>query len=317
MIIKQESTTAKLCAFARAHHSNYSKEKIFDDYLAFDLIGTEAYRKIAGIIAGIPSAGTADGSSLSPAGRFSKEQFAGNLAEYISPIPLVRIEFTERIVRRFTERHKSGIQYVILGAGMDTFSFRNENANVSVFEVDHPDTQRFKLERIRNLGWRIPSGVRFVPVDFSKDHLAERLRDGGLKPGIPTVFSILGVTYYLSLETFAETLRILSSLTATGDLVIFDFPDETTFAPEVSGRTRTLTQLTSRFGEPMVHGFRIREIRRILAEAGFGVINHLSPRAIEHHYFRNRNDGLHAFDNIHLLSAVRNEESYHEKNSQL
>ena len=73
MIIKQESTTAKLCAFARAHHSNYSKEKIFDDYLAFDLIGTEANRKIAGIIAGIPSAGTADGSPLSPAGRFSKE----------------------------------------------------------------------------------------------------------------------------------------------------------------------------------------------------------------------------------------------------
>ena len=58
-------------------------------------------------------------------------------------------------------------------------------------------------------------------------------------------------------------------------------------------------------------------IPRILAEAGFGVINHLSPRAIEHHYFRNRNDGLHAFDNIHLLSAVRKEESYHEKNSQL
>ena len=304
MIIKQESTTAKLCAFARAHHSNYSKEKIFDDYLAFDLIGFESYKKIAGLIADISSKYGAD-DGLGTGSVFSKESFAGNLADYISPIPLSRIEFTERIIKRFTKRHGDGIQYVILGAGMDTFSFRNGNDRIAVFEVDHPDTQRFKLDRIRELSWRIPRSVRFVPVDFSKDRLADRLYEKGFRTGVPTVFSILGVTYYLSLDTFSETLKILSTLSRPGDLVVFDFPDETTFSPDVSERTRTLTQITKRFGEPMVHGFRLHEIRQALKEAGFSVVNHLSPKAIEHHYFRKRKDGLHAFDNIHLVSAVR------------
>lgn len=307
MITKQESTTAKLCAFARAYHSNFSKEKIFDDYLAFDLMGFDGYNEIAGVIADIPTGESGNAVKPKTYGGFSKEKFSGNLADYIAPIPLIRIDFTERIINRFTRRHKGRIQYVILGAGMDTFSFRNANDSISVFEVDHPDTQRFKLDRIRELSWRIPQGVRFVPVDFARDRLAERLYDQDFADGVPTVFSILGVSYYLSLPTFTETLKTLSSIAHDGDLVVFDFPDETTLAQNASERTRTLARITQSFGEPMVHGFRLSEIRQALNSAGFEVVNHLSPKAIEHHYFRGRSDGLHAFDNIHLISAVRRE----------
>ncbi len=122
-------------------------------------------------------------------------------------------------------------QYVILGAGMDTFAFREGEflAKHQVFEVDHPLTQKDKIERITRAGWSVPDNLTFVPVDFTKDNLAERLTASGFDPSAKSFFSWLGVTYYLSTEAIDTMLAALSELCADGSTLVFDYPDENFF----------------------------------------------------------------------------------------
>ena len=173
MVEKQESITAKLCSFARAFHSNFGEKKIFDDYLAFDLMGKNQYEEMGQLIEN-----GFDGSKYSQKKWFCHENIMDALYNYILPIPLSRISFAEKELADFASKYSGSgkkIQYVICGAGMDSFAFRNTNENIHVFEIDHPDTQKYKKERINELEWMLPKNLTFVPVDFTKDSLREKL----------------------------------------------------------------------------------------------------------------------------------------------
>ena len=192
MIETQESITAKLCSFARAYHSNVGRKKIFDDYLAYDLMGKQEFEKIGHLIQNDFDLRNTDENE-----DFETERIFSELNRYIAPIPLSRIAFAEQKLLEFAEKYKK-CQYVICGAGMDTFAFRNDNANIKIFELDHPDTGRYKRERISELEWNIPKNLIFVPIDFSKDDMNEELLKAGFNPDIPSFFAILGVSYYLT-----------------------------------------------------------------------------------------------------------------------
>lgn len=306
MIQEQESITSKLCLFARAFHSNYGKEKIFDDYLSFDLIGREQYEEIGQLIEN----------------NFNPEKFDRNrwfchknikevLYKYILPIPLSRIKFAEFELSNFAKLAGAiggKIQYVICGAGMDSFAFRNEFHNIKVFEVDHPDTQRFKLDRIKKLEWVIPENLTFVPVDFARDSLKEKLLEKGFDPTLPTFSSILGVSYYLTLPVFEQTIKILSELSPEGSKMIFDFPDETTFSKEQevkNPRIKELSDVTERLGEPMLYGYSFEEVKVVLERNSFQVAIHYPPDVIQSLYFEGRSDGLKAYENVHFLKAEK------------
>ncbi len=286
MIQNQESQTAKLCAFARAWHSNTARQKIFDDYLAYDLMGWESYEYMKKTI----QKNYTDGS---------REDFIHFVNQYFAPIPLSRLRFTESRLRKFAESDK--IQYVICGAGADSFSFRNTNSDIAVFEIDHPDTQRYKLERIQMLEWNIPKHVHFVPVDFEKETMIEGLLKAGFRPEVKTFFSILGVTYYLSLPVFTGTLEQIAELSVTGDVLAFDFPLREGNFPE---RVRELEEITEKLGEKMQGGFTYNEVSRALYRLGFQIDTYLTPEKIQNNYFSNRTDGLSAFENVSLLSAT-------------
>lgn len=103
-------------------------------------------------------------------------------------------------------------QYVILGAGLDTFAFRETGflSKHRVFEVDHPLTQTDKKERIARAGWTIPDNLAFLPLDFTKDNLTEQLISGNFDLSVKSFFSWLGVTYYLSAEAIDTMLSALS-----------------------------------------------------------------------------------------------------------
>jgi S-adenosylmethionine synthetase len=303
MVDTRESVTAKLCSFARAYHSNYGKQKIFDDYLAYDMMGKDEYEEIGQLIQHDFEAGAFDERDS-----FSRERVYPELNEYISPIPISRIAFAEQELLRFAEEHGEGpCQYVICGAGMDTFAFRNENPRIQVFELDHPDTQRYKLGRIRDLEWNIPENVRYVPIDFAKDDMTEVLKDAGFDPAAPAFFAILGVTYYLTLPVFEQTIEKISRISARGNKIVFDFPDETTFEADGVARVRRLTEITAKLGEPMLHGFSVREIEAALRRNGFSIDIHEAPETIQHHFFENRADNQRAFENIHFISAIKKE----------
>ncbi len=301
MIDMRESITAKLCSFARAYHSNFGKHKIFDDYLAYDLMGKSEYDEIGQLIEN-----KFDTSAFDDKYSFDGKRVYPLVNRYITPIPISRIAFAEKELLRFV-KEKGKCQYVICGAGMDTFAFRNENHDIHIFELDHPDTQRFKLERIKQLEWNIPKNVRYVSVDFSKDDMTKALKKAGLQTNVPTFFSILGVTYYLTLPVFEETLEKTNRISAVGSRLVFDFPDETTFEKRKNKRAYELAQITDKLGEPMQHGFTTEEIRHAVARNGFSVIRHETPKIIQKTYFENRADGQSAFENIHFILAEKKE----------
>ena len=297
MIADMESVTAKLCSFSRAYHSNREKERIFDDYLAFDLMGREEYEKIGQLIEH-----DYDLESYNPTRDFKGDSIKETLDTYLAPIPLSRAAFAEKELKRFSEKN-SKCQYVILGAGMDTFAFRNDNENIEIFEVDHPDTQKYKLEKIKALEWIIPQNANYVPVDFAKDDMRVKLIEAGFDENMPTFFAFLGVTYYLSLPVFEETLEKIKSLASKGSRLVFDFPDDTTLSQNAPERVKILSEITAHLGEPMKHGYSVLEIDDALDRQGFKTIVHETPDTIQKMFFEGRSDGKRAYENIHFIVA--------------
>ena len=299
MIAAQESITAKLCSFARAYHSNIGRKKIFDDYLAYDLMGKEEFEEIGRLIQNDFKLKPSDNVS-----GFESSQITSTLNRYISPIPLSRIAFAEQKLSEFAEKH-SQCQYVICGAGMDTFAFRNTDPDIRIFELDHPDTGRYKRERISQLEWNIPKNLTFVPIDFSKDDMISVLLASGFDPAIPTFFAILGVSYYLTLPVFAQTIKKISELCGAEGKIVFDYPDETTLRAQPSERVNTLADITERLGEKMLHGYSFSEISTVLDRYGFEIEDHETPQMIQQLYFEDRDDGIKAFENIHFMLASK------------
>ena len=297
MIESHESTTAKLCSFARAYHSTYARKKIFDDSLAFDFMGLEQYEETGQLIGH-----DYQEKLIDPNLSFHSSEIVDKLNHYLMPIPISRIAFAEQELTSFASRFPL-CQYVICGAGMDTFIFRNTNDNIRVFEIDHPDTQRFKKARIRQLEWTIPTNARLVPVDFSKDDMITALLQSGFDPKLPTFFSVLGVTYYLPLSLFEDTVKKMGSFQNPENQLVFDFPDEG--LPIGSDRGAELTHITAMLGEPMAPGYREADVMRMLLRCGFRCEQHLTPKEIEKRYFSSRSDDLHAFENIHFILAKK------------
>lgn len=295
MLENKESITAKICAFARAHHSYFSRDKVYDDYLAYDLLGDDEYEYFRDLIK----------QRLTKEIDNKTEKIRWNilLDEYISPIPLSRIGYTEDKLLEFA--NENGIcQYVICGAGLDSFAFRNENPNIEVFELDHPNTQQHKTQRIKKTKWVIPENVHFVPINFENQSIDETLIKAGFNPNKKTFFGILGVSYYLTLDTLKHTFHSISKISAPGSLIVFDYPDNTSWendnAPE---RVKKMKTLTEELGEKMTDGFNYEELARTLLNCGYKVVDYQSPTQIQEKYFSNRKDNLRAFENVHFIVA--------------
>ena len=134
--------------------------------------------------------------------------------------------------------------------------------------------------------------------------MSERLLVSGYDPEIPTFFAILGVSYYLTLSVFEETIRKISSLCKAESKVVFDYPDETTLCGQSVERVRTLADITEKLGEKMLHGYSYKEIYAVLERHGFEIEEHETPQMIQMHYFENRSD-MAAFENINFILAYK------------
>ena len=299
MIQNHESMTAKLCSFVRAHHSNYDRDKIFDDYLAFDLMGKDEYCNIRDFI----KSGKC-GSCETCETQCPYRDKVSRTVHFLAPIPLSREAFANDVFHEFL-RKNPGCQYVICGAGMDSFLFRNDDHNISIFEVDHPNTQNYKKMRIAQLEWTVQRNIKFVSVDFSCDNMAEKLLAAGFNPSRPTLFTILGATYYLTLEAFENTIELMDILSTSQSAVILDYPEKITNDAHTPERVQYLAQMTAQLGESMTQGFSFEEMSEVFTRHHFEIKRHLSPEDIQNQYFSQRKDGLTAFDNIHFLYAQK------------
>ena len=295
------SITARMSSFGRAFHAENEEHPVFADHLAKELMTAEEYSAVQGYIL---SGAQFFEPEIDPAKQKPKELLRQLINTHIAPSPLCRAAYTEKALK--TAVLTGTKQYVILGAGMDTFAFREPEflAKYRVFEVDHPLTQEDKLERITRAGWTIPNNLTFVPVDFTKDSLTERMIAAGFDPSVKSFFSWLGVTYYLSAEAIDTMLSALSSLCADGSTLVFDYPDENFFdAPE--RRVQNTIMMAKAGGEPMQSAFSYAELEMLLEKHRFLIYELLTPDDIQRDIIDNVGADMKAFEHVNYCLAVR------------
>ncbi|MEU4557594.1 SAM-dependent methyltransferase [Actinoplanes sp. NPDC023936] len=168
-------------------------------------------------------------------------------------------------------------ELVILGAGLDTFAYRNPHPQLRVTEVDHPDTQAWKRERLAETGIAVPGNVRYAGVDFEHESLNVAL-DG------PAFFLWLGVVPYLTGEGFAETLSFVAA--AEGNEVVFDYAQSPErMSPDRRAALEARAARVAKLGEPWLTYFEPDEIDAELRGHGFTAIEDLGPSALAARYF--------------------------------
>jgi methyltransferase (TIGR00027 family) len=197
-------------------------------------------------------------------------------------------------------------QYVVLGAGLDTFAYRNPYPDLDVFEVDHPATQAWKRSCLDVAGISRPGRLRFVPVDFERQALTEELRHVGYAADQPAWFSWLGVTPYLAREAVIATLRDIVALAGTGGGVAFDYgPDSSSLTQRERAAVAVLRSRVRRAGEPFKSAFNPSELRTMLTAIGFGRVVDLDAEALNARYFAGRRDRLRVGSIGHVVVACR------------
>jgi methyltransferase (TIGR00027 family) len=258
----QPSRTALAAAAHRAAHQILEGGSIFTDPLALRILGDDT--EIA------THAGQEDAS------RRRMRIFIAARARYAEDA------LAEAVSRG---RH----QLVMLGAGLDTFAYRNPFGELlRVFEVDHPDTQVWKRERLIAATIRVPDSLTFVPVDFERQTLPEVLTAAGLNPTKPTFFTWMGVVPYLSEPVVWSTFTFIGSLPGGAD-VVFDYSDPPELLPpEKRKRHDERARRVEAMGEAFACHFEPEILHAKLRELGFRDIEDLGPPFIAERYFPSR-----------------------------
>lgn len=275
----QPSVTAQWSAVLRAAHQLLDEPKILDDPLALRIIGGEAESAI----------------------RSSPHRFGGD--RYLRALIALRSRYAEDDLFQAVGR---GVrQYVILGAGLDTFAYRNPHpaADLRVFEVDHPATQVWKRSRLREAGIPVPDSLTFASIDFERQTLLEGLDSAGFRKDQPAYFSMLGVVIYLSGEAVMETLRCVASL-SPGSEIVFDYGIPSHALTELSRMAREFhARRAAAVGEPWVTYFDPGCLAGELLRLGFTNVKDLTPEEANERYFKGRTDGLRVGSSTHMMKA--------------
>jgi methyltransferase (TIGR00027 family) len=219
---------------------------------------------------------------------------------------VARARFIEDLV---AERLEEGIsQYVILGAGLDTFAQRRPElaSRLAVFEIDRPGPQAWKQQRLVELGFGIPSFLRFVPVDFEAgDSWWERLEAAGFNSARPSVVASTGVSMYLTKAAIEATLRLIAGLASGSTLAMsFMLPIELADPDVRPGIERAMAGARVN-GTPFISFFTPAEMLALAREAGFKDVRHVSAATLAERYFAGRTDGLRPPNNAEELLVAR------------
>lgn len=197
---------------------------------------------------------------------------------------------------RFAEDHlaqavTNGVrQYVLLGAGLDTFAYRNPYPELRVFEIDHPATQQWKRELLQRGNIVIPGSLTYAPVDFERQSLAEELQNAGFDRAAPAFFAWLGVVPYLTLTAFRATVAFLAGRPA-GSGVVFDYGQPREVLPRLERLAHdSLASRVQLAGEPFQLFFTPQTAAAELS--AFSRIEDIGSQEVNARYFANRSDQL-------------------------
>ena len=258
------SKTALRVAIRRAAHQLMEEPKVLDDPIAVRLLGSGFARDL--------------------------ERASHKVARDFRAFMAARSRYVEDQLKDAVS--KGVEQYVVLGAGLDTFAYRNPFPSLRVLEVDFPATQEWKRLMLAEAAIALPTNLVFVPLDFEHKTLAEGLSDAGFDAARPAFFGWLGVVPYLTLEAFRATIGTIADM-ASGSVVSFDyaFPPETLSPP----RRLVFDALSARVaaaGEPFQLFFSPEELEAELRRMGFRRIEQIDSEHLNALYFAGRADGL-------------------------
>jgi len=280
----EASRTALATTLMRALHTRFDRPALLDDPWGERLV-TDAEQET--LLRRYEE-------SLAPAARAALDQLdsrAAKLHAIMRRSPfyagvIVRSRYAEEMLAAAVER---GVrQYVILGAGFDSFGVRQPAfaRDLDVFEVDHPSTQALKRRRLEEAGAVIPGSLHFVAADLGAEALPTALGRSAFRPDQSTFVSWLGVTAYLTREANFATLRAIARCTPPGSELVFTYLDAREFDP--ARRTTSLDRERARvaaIGEPMVSGFDPERLPAELREIGLELIEDLGAGALRQRYF--------------------------------
>ncbi len=279
---ERASVTAQRVAMQRAAHQLLDNPTVFNDPTALRIIGKES----------------ASALQANP-----RQYESTPLSSYLRAFVAARSRCAEDELALGVRRGVG--QYVILGAGLDTFAYRNPypEGTLRVFEVDHPATQAWKRSRLDEIGMTLPGDLVFAPVDFESQTLEEGLQVAGYHPGKGTFLSWLGVTEYLTTEAVMKTLRFIASA-PKGSGIVFDYMiSPSLLTPAQRARFDVLARRVEMAGEPWQAFFDPGVLTRDLRAMGFGYVVDLGPREINISYFKDRVGGLRVGTLSHLVNA--------------
>lgn len=199
---------------------------------------------------------------------------------------LGRSQFTEDRIDALLKK-KAVKQFVLLGAGLDSFAYRRSDlvGAVQVFEIDHPATQKYKLEATRRIGLAPPPNLHYLPCDFETDSIRDVLLRSDYSPKKKTVFGWLGIVQYLTSEAIEKVLAELATCAPAGSEIVFDFYDDGAFGPNPPADAKKIMAAAARRGEVMVSGHNPDSLKKILKKQGWELTEVLSPADLEKRYF--------------------------------
>ncbi len=277
----QPSRTAQGAAMHRAAHQLLDIPQVFADPLALAVIGSEAEAELR-------------------AGHDWQGMASSGLRAFIA----ARSRFAEDCLAQAIDQGIS--QYVLLGAGLDTFAYRAgaKFPALAVFEIDHPATQAWKRQRLLQARIAVPDSVTYVPVDFETDTLVEALKRAGFAFSRPAMFAWLGVTPYLSAEAVMGTLSTVAQTMAPGSEIVFDYAEPLTdHADDAGAGFAAMAERVASLGEPFRSFYEPGPLARDVAAMGFSRVEDFDSAALNARYFAHRADGLKLKGRGHLMRA--------------
>ena len=297
----QPSRSAIFAAMSRAAHLILDDEpKILRDNLALGFCGMQDEAELSSAFQALQT----------QIGQLTTPELAQSFIQSYRGFAVVRQRYPEDELEKALERGIS--QYVILGAGLDSFSYRSRDLEdkLRVFEVDLPAMQRWKKARLQELNIFLPRNLAFVPVDFEKHNLTEELIAAGYRSEIPVFFSWLGVTHFLTESAIFQTLSEVAS-TVPGSEIVFDYVLQESLLR--NGDRQIIATLRANPGEPWLSLFNPVNLAERVKEIGYSEVWDFGPEEANELYFKGRTDELsptvldrlpvNSFRSAHLMKA--------------
>lgn len=293
------SMTARVSLFARAYHTEQEGGAVFADPAAMALLGREEYEQIAASM-------TQGISFFCPCFEGTPEEaLAYVVHRQLAPSPLGRAAFAEQALE---EAMGEGCkQYLILGAGYDSFSCRRPAwaLELEVFSLDRSEMMADRRRRMEGAGFAVSERSHEISADLARPGWREKLLEASFDGQKVSFCSLLGLAYYLSMEEWGSLLAGLRGLLAPGSRIAFDWPVQT---GQGGGRTRRQQSLAAAAGEEMRLRSTVAEMQTLLNDSGFAVCRQLTPEEITRTYFAPFNRAhsgspMEAFPGVHYCLA--------------